>query len=239
MSYVLGGVITNVFVISNDVIKHTVEMSEKYIHDRFLPDKAIDLIDEACSKLKICLSEFSDEIRELNKRVLELDRKKTECLAKGREDYLMANKINEEKTQILDKINKIRAKELETNGKIANEITAENIREVVSAWTKIPVNKLSSTEKEKKYPVKINVEVGKVTISCANQTGDAKEEIYVETEGKELEIGFNPMFFLDALKAIDDEEVYIEFGTNRSPCIIKPIEDGDYIYMILPIKMKE
>ena len=97
----------------------------------------------------------------------------------------------------------------------------------------------SSIEKEKKYPVKINIEIGKVVISCANQTGDAKEEIYVETEGKELEIGFNPRFFLDALKAIDDEEVYIEFGTNRSPCIIKPVENGDYIYMILPIKMKE
>ena len=97
----------------------------------------------------------------------------------------------------------------------------------------------SSIEKEKKYPVKINIEIGKVVISCANQTGDAKEEIYVETEGKELEIGFNPRFFLDALKAIDDEEVYIEFGTNRSPCIIKPVENGDYIYMILPIKMKD
>ena len=97
----------------------------------------------------------------------------------------------------------------------------------------------SSIEKEKKYPVKINIEVGKVTISCSNQTGDAKEEIFVDTEGKDLEIGFNPRFFLDALKAIDDEEVYIEFGTNRSPCIIKPIDDGDYIYMILPIKMKD
>lgn len=97
----------------------------------------------------------------------------------------------------------------------------------------------SSIEKEKKYPVKVNIDVGKVTISCSNQTGDAKEEILVDTEGKELEIGFNPRFFLDALKAIDDEEVYIEFGTNRSPCIIKPIEDGDYVYMILPIKMKD
>ena len=91
----------------------------------------------------------------------------------------------------------------------------------------------------KKYPVKVNIELGKVTISCANQTGDAKEELYVETEGKELEIGFNPRFFLDALKAIDDEEVYLEFGTNRSPCIIKPVADGNYIYMILPIKMKD
>ena len=125
---------------------------------------------------------------------------------------------------------------------------------IPAAWeTRIKVNKgniqdcferislisASSIEKEKKYPVKVNIELGKVTISCANQTGDAKEEIYVETEGKELEIGFNPRFFLDALKAIDDEEVYLEFGTNRSPCIIKPVADGNYIYMILPIKMKE
>jgi len=97
----------------------------------------------------------------------------------------------------------------------------------------------SSIEKEKRYPVKVNVEVGKVVISCENQTGNAKEEMIISTEGKELEIGFNPRFFLDALKAIDDEEVYVEFGTNRSPCIIKPVEEGDYIYMILPIKMKD
>jgi len=108
-----------------------------------------------------------------------------------------------------------------------------------NCFERVSLISASSIEKEKKYPVKINVEVGKVTISCSNQTGDAKEELLVETEGKDLEIGFNPRFFLDALKAIDDEEVSIEFGTNRSPCIIKPIEDGDYIYMILPIKMKD
>ena len=115
-------------------------------------------------------------------------------------------------------------------------VNKNNIQE---CFERIILISASSIEKEKKYPVKIDIEIGKVTISCANQTGDAKEEIYVETEGKELEIGFNPRFFLDALKAIDDEEVYIEFGTNRSPCIIKPVEDGDYIYMILPIKMKD
>ena len=114
-----------------------------------------------------------------------------------------------------------------------------NKNSIQNCFERIILISASSIEKEKKYPVKINIEVGKVTISCANQTGDAKEEIYVETEGKELEIGFNPRFFLDALKAVDDEEVYIEFGTNRSPCIIKPIEDGDYTYMILPIKMKD
>ena len=114
-----------------------------------------------------------------------------------------------------------------------------NKNNIQNCFERILLISSSTIEREKKYPVKVNIEVGKVTISCANQTGDATEEIFVDTEGKELEIGFNPRFFLDAFKAIDDEEVYIEFGTNRSPCIIKPIEGNDYLYMILPIKMKD
>ena len=98
----------------------------------------------------------------------------------------------------------------------------------------------SSIEKEKKYPVKVCVEIGKVTISCTNQTGDAKEEMYVTTEGKNLEAGFNPKYFLDSFKAIDDEEVFVDFGSSISPCIIRPVEEGgDYIYMVLPIRMKD
>ena len=97
----------------------------------------------------------------------------------------------------------------------------------------------SSIEKEKKYPVKVLVEIGKVTISCTNQTGDAKEEIYIESEGKNLEAGFNPKYFLDALRAIDDEEVFVDFGTGISPCVIRPVEEGDYTYMILPIRLKD
>lgn len=98
----------------------------------------------------------------------------------------------------------------------------------------------STMEKEKKYPVKISIEIGKITLSCTNQTGEAKEEMYLETEGQNLEIGVNPKYFLDALKAIDDEEVFIEFGSNISPCIIKPIEEleNEYIYMILPVRLK-
>ena len=97
----------------------------------------------------------------------------------------------------------------------------------------------SSIEKEKKYPVKVTVDIGKVTISCTNQTGDAKEEIYVSTEGKNLEAGFNPKYFLDALKAIEDEDVFIEFGSSISPCLVKSVENNDYVYMILPIRLKE
>lgn len=97
----------------------------------------------------------------------------------------------------------------------------------------------STIEKEKKYPVKVLIDIGKVTISCTNQTGDAKEELYVATEGKNVEAGFNPKYFLDALKVIEDEEIFVDFGTNISPCVIRPIDEGDYTYMILPIRLKE
>ena len=111
---------------------------------------------------------------------------------------------------------------------------------IQNCFERVSLISASSIEKEKKYPVKVNIEIGKVTISCTNQTGDAKEEIFVETEGKNLEAGFNPKYFLDALRAIDDPEVFIDFGSSISPCIIRPTEEnGDYIYMVLPIRMKE
>ena len=110
---------------------------------------------------------------------------------------------------------------------------------IADCFERISLISASSIEKEKKYPVKVEVEVGKITISCTNQIGDAKEELYVTTEGKNLEVGFNPKYFLDALKSISDEEVYIDMGTSISPCIIRSIEEeGDYKYMILPIKLK-
>ena len=110
---------------------------------------------------------------------------------------------------------------------------------IQNCFERISLISSSSIEKEKKYPVKVMIDIGKVTISCTNQTGDAKEEIYVSTEGKNLEAGFNPKYFLDALRAIDDEEVSIDFGTSISPCIIRPVDEGDYIYMILPIRLKD
>lgn len=108
-----------------------------------------------------------------------------------------------------------------------------------NCFERISLISSSSVEKEKKYPVKVQVDIGKVTISCTNQTGDAKEELYVSTEGKNLEAGFNPKYFLDSLKAIDDEEVSVEFGTSISPCLIKSVESNEYVYMILPIRLKE
>ena len=108
-----------------------------------------------------------------------------------------------------------------------------------NSFERISLISASSIEKEKKYPVKVSVDIGKITISCTNQTGEAKEEIFISTEGKNIEAGFNPKYFLDSLKAIDDDEVFVEFGTNISPCLIKSVENNEYVYMILPIRLKE
>ena len=114
-----------------------------------------------------------------------------------------------------------------------------NRNSLQNSFERVSLISASSIEKEKKYPVKVSIDIGKVVISCTNQTGDAKEEMYVSTEGQNLEAGFNPKYFLDALRSIDDEEIFVDFGTSISPCIIRPVEDGDYIYMILPIRLKD
>lgn len=114
-----------------------------------------------------------------------------------------------------------------------------NKANIQNSFERISLISASTVEKEKKYPVKVQVDIGKVTISCTNQTGDAKEELFVSTEGKNLEAGFNPKYFLDSLKAIEDEEVFVEFGSSISPCLVKSTENSDYTYMILPIRLKE
>ena len=115
-----------------------------------------------------------------------------------------------------------------------------NKNNLQNCFERISLISASSSEKEKKYPVKVLIEVGKLTISCTNQTGDAKEEMYLETEGQNIEIGFNPKYFLDALKVVEDEEVFVTFGTSISPCVIRSTDEiNEYAYMILPIKLKE
>ena len=109
---------------------------------------------------------------------------------------------------------------------------------LLNSFERISLIASSSIEKEKKYPVKVTVDIGKLTISCTNQTGDAKEEVFISTEGKYLEAGFNPKYFLDCLKSIDEEEIFVEFGSNISPCLVKSVENNDYVYMILPIRLK-
>ena len=85
----------------------------------------------------------------------------------------------------------------------------------------------------------MNIEIDGVILSCVSENGDAKEMISAVVEGKDIEIGFNPRYVIEALKSIDDQEVYVEFTSNISPVLIKPVANNEFIYVVLPIKLKQ
>ena len=129
--------------ISNDVIYKTVVMSEKYIHDRFLPDKAIDILDEACSRINLNNKDlYTLEI--LKNELKQVEQEKEEALeTDSTEDYQKAADLKTRECQLTDKIN-----EINSHLKL-QEITVQNIAEVIEHWTKIPVTKITEEEIQK------------------------------------------------------------------------------------------
>ncbi len=129
--------------ISNEVIEKTVKMSEKYIHDRFLPDKAIDLIDEACSKINL----KNKELYELEMIKNELDKiaqeKEDAVSTDSIEDYQKAADLKTKECTLQDRLAEIESKLKPVN------LTIQDIAEVVERWTKIPVTKITEAETEK------------------------------------------------------------------------------------------
>ena len=129
--------------ISNDVIKQAVIMSEKYIHDRFLPDKAIDILDEACSRINL---ENKDLFKlEILKRELEKVQAEKEEVAQAdtTEDYQKAADLKTRECQIIEDIDKLNSKL-----KLKN-LTVQDIASVIESWTKIPVKKITEAETQK------------------------------------------------------------------------------------------
>lgn len=114
--------------------------------------------------------------------------------------------------------------------------------------TKIRVNTkemLSSIERaslltmeEKKYPVKFSISDDKLVISSNTELGAVREEIRVDTTGNNMDIGFNPRYFMDALKVIEEDTVDVFFTSNVGPCTIRPVEKEIFAYMILPVRIK-
>ena len=94
------------------------------------------------------------------------------------------------------------------------------------------------SKEDKKIPVKINMSLDFFQISCAGQAGDAKESVNAVVSGKDLEIGFNPRYLIEALKVIDDDEVNLEFSSPLLPVVIRPLAGSGYVYMVLPLKLK-
>ncbi len=85
--------------------------------------------------------------------------------------------------------------------------------------------------------IKLSIKDGEMVISSNAEIGKVYEPIAIELEGEELEIGFNSKYLLEGIKVIDSEEVFLDFTTNVSPCIMKPVEYNSYIYLILPVRL--
>ena len=85
-----------------------------------------------------------------------------------------------------------------------------------------------------KKPIIINIGDEIMELKIKSQLGSMNEEIFITKEGKDLLIGFNPKFLIDALRVIDDEEVELYLMNAKAPCFIKD-ETGSYIYLILPV----
>lgn len=85
--------------------------------------------------------------------------------------------------------------------------------------------------------IKMTIRNNLLTITSRSEEGNVKEEIVMEKTGDDLEIGFNSKFVIDVLKAIDDEEISMNFKTGTSPCVVKPVEGDAYEYLILPVRI--
>lgn len=113
--------------------------------------------------------------------------------------------------------------------------------------TKIKVNRKELQEslerasllakEEKANLVKLNLSEDKLVIKSNSEIGNVYENINISLEGKDLNIAFNSKYILDGIKAIEEEEIELFFMGSLNPCIIKPIEDDNYIYLVLPVRL--
>ncbi len=129
--------------ISNEVIKQTVIMSEKYIHDRYLPDKAIDILDEACSRINLENTDLY-KLEILKNKLKEIQEQKEDAAnADSTEDYQKAAQLKTEECKLIEDIDRINS-----TMKIKS-LTVQDIAGVIESWTKIPVKKITEKETQK------------------------------------------------------------------------------------------
>ena len=137
--------------ISSDVIKQTVIMSEKYIHDRFLPDKAIDILDEACSRINLENKELY-QLEILRQKLKDVQEQKDQAITTdSTEDYQKAASLKTEECKLIEQIDKINS-----TMEIKN-LTVQDIANVIESWTKIPVNKITEEETKKLLNLETNL----------------------------------------------------------------------------------
>jgi ATP-dependent Clp protease ATP-binding subunit ClpC len=136
-------------VISDEALTAAAKFSDQYIADRFLPDKAIDLIDEAGSRVRLMSSQLPPAAKELDQELRKILKSKDEAVRN--QDFETAGQLREREMEVKVQINAIAQSKKGTSeytGKTPT-VTEEDIAEIVAAWTSIPVNKLTKSESEK------------------------------------------------------------------------------------------
>ena len=133
--------------LSDKALEAAVQMSQRYITDRNLPDKAIDVMDEACSRVSLKGYKVPDNLTALEETVKELAAQKEEAVRKG--DFAEASLIQKEQEQAEEKLAGVKKRFQKKTASAKPEVTEENIAEVVSAWTKVPVQKLAESDADR------------------------------------------------------------------------------------------
>ena len=130
--------------ITDEAIDAAVKLSSRYIADRFLPDKAIDLIDEASSRVRLRAYTAPDDLQELEKKLKELEQEK--AAAVNAQDFERAAKVRDEEKQARDELEKQKSAWREKSAHVGGEVTPEDIANIVSMWTGVPVAQLTEEE---------------------------------------------------------------------------------------------
>ena len=130
--------------ISDEALEAAVKMSVRYINDRFLPDKAIDLIDEAASKVQLSGYQASSEIEDLSREIQEILQEKERAIKTG---YLsLAKECQEEQKEAEARLEQLQVKEEKKNQRKSGKVDEKAVASIVSDWTKIPVQRLTEGE---------------------------------------------------------------------------------------------
>ena len=130
--------------IEEEALEAAVKLSSRYINDRFLPDKAIDVLDEACSKVSLRGFKVPDSIFTLEESVAELSKEMEEEICQG--NMTEASLLRKERDEAANKLEQIKKRFHKRNADRTVAVTEEDIAGVVSQWTKIPVQKLAASE---------------------------------------------------------------------------------------------
>ena len=134
-------------VIGETAIEAAVQMSERYITDRNLPDKAIDVLDEACSRVSLRGYKMPENLNALETSFKELAKQKEDSIRNG--DFAEASLVQKEQDEVQKKLAALRKRFEKKSASMHPQVTEEDIAEVVSVWTKVPVQKLAESDAQR------------------------------------------------------------------------------------------